>query len=310
MSFLLKLLGVPDLNRMFEQRDSRGLIKALKYRLSAEVREAAAAALGQLGDHAAVEPLLSMLGKANEKLDVRQAAAWSLGMLHDRRATSPLLALLKSETNPQVRESIMEALGKIKDPAAVDGLIGQWSSPDRMARRAAIDAVASIGKPAEAAVERQLGDPNQRVKLAAEEALRKIRRTPTQKRGKQTDLISPLLAAIKSPRIAADAAKMMSTMGDQRAIVPLLEAELDARQADNVDLAQEIAQATQRLTSKVGIGPLAKALDSSKPRIRALAARHMGKSSNPDAAGPLQEALKDTNERVASIAQRALKELD
>jgi HEAT repeat protein len=51
------------------------------------VRQAAAEALGQIGDTSAVEPLIAALRDAS--LGVRRAAADALGQIGDRRALEP-----------------------------------------------------------------------------------------------------------------------------------------------------------------------------------------------------------------------------
>ena len=74
---------------------------------SADVRENAAMALGQLRDPAAVEPLVAVL--ADKSPGVREQAAMSLGQLRDARAVEPLLAAV-ADTNADVREQAVFAL--------------------------------------------------------------------------------------------------------------------------------------------------------------------------------------------------------
>jgi hypothetical protein len=57
------LFGPPNVAKMEAKRDMLGLIKALSYQKSASVRQAAAKALGELGDPLAIEPLVSRLYK-------------------------------------------------------------------------------------------------------------------------------------------------------------------------------------------------------------------------------------------------------
>jgi HEAT repeat protein len=73
------------------------------------VREAAAHALGQLGDARAVEPLVAALRERDRGWPIRQAAAHALGQLGDARAVEPLVAALWEEYS-QVREAAAHAL--------------------------------------------------------------------------------------------------------------------------------------------------------------------------------------------------------
>jgi beta-lactamase regulating signal transducer with metallopeptidase domain len=64
-------------------------------------------------------------------LEVREHAMVALGQLGDLRATPALVAALK-DTNADVREQAVFALGQLRDPSAVDGLLTALkdSSPD------------------------------------------------------------------------------------------------------------------------------------------------------------------------------------
>ena len=55
------LLGPPDVENLKAKKDVEGLLKALKYKKDNDVREKAAAALGEIGDERAVGPLTHAL---------------------------------------------------------------------------------------------------------------------------------------------------------------------------------------------------------------------------------------------------------
>jgi len=76
----------------------------------------AIAALGDIGDPIAVEPLLGLL--SHRDADIRRLAAKALGVFGDRRAVTPLLACLRDQKYG-VRGTAIEALGAIGDPSAV-----------------------------------------------------------------------------------------------------------------------------------------------------------------------------------------------
>lgn len=75
-----------------------------------EVQEAAAIALGKLGDVRVIEPLLQAL--TDEHFLVRWEAAKALGELGDVRAVKPLLHALQDH---HVQEAAIEALEKFRD---------------------------------------------------------------------------------------------------------------------------------------------------------------------------------------------------
>jgi len=96
--------------RMEERRDVEGLINALR---STWLAGKAARALGDMGDAAAVGPLVEALDDGND--EVRQAAAKALGDIGDGRAVGPLTQAL-SDRYRGVRECASYALQKIRGP--------------------------------------------------------------------------------------------------------------------------------------------------------------------------------------------------
>jgi HEAT repeat protein len=84
------------------------------------VRRAAADGLGQLGNAAAVPPLLPLLHDADPY--VRQAAARALGQLNDPGAIAPLVAM-RTDPDEHVLHAAIGALGDIQDPRTVEILL-------------------------------------------------------------------------------------------------------------------------------------------------------------------------------------------
>ena len=83
------------------------------------VRQAAASALGDMGDRRAVERLVERLGDGSEV--VRQAAAVSLGKLGAKDAVEPLLRTIGDESE-LVRKATINGLGMIGDKRALPAL--------------------------------------------------------------------------------------------------------------------------------------------------------------------------------------------
>jgi HEAT repeat protein len=97
------------------------LIVALQAGPDPDTRMFAAYALGLLGDHRAVDPLLARLADASEDPRVRGHAAEALTGPRDRRAVPPLIAAL-GDPSAEVRFWASFALGQLGDPAALSAL--------------------------------------------------------------------------------------------------------------------------------------------------------------------------------------------
>jgi cyclophilin family peptidyl-prolyl cis-trans isomerase/HEAT repeat protein len=97
----------PDLTRMLTDDEAR-------------IRRRAALAVGRVGLHDGVQPLLPLLASDPEP-EVRQMAAFALGLLADARAKDPLAAAL-ADPSPLVKGSAAEALGLLGDASAADAV--------------------------------------------------------------------------------------------------------------------------------------------------------------------------------------------
>ena len=110
-------------------------------------RARAAMALGEIGDHAALDTIVGLTADAEEH--VRRAAAAALDKLRDPRAAGALKRLLENESEtPFVRSYAAMALGGLKDASAVPALMAATGSPDALLRRAAARALCRIDAPA------------------------------------------------------------------------------------------------------------------------------------------------------------------
>jgi len=96
----MPLFGPPNVQKLKEKHNIEGLLKALGYEKNRDVREAAAKALGEIGDAQAVEPLIATLKNAEmsyEGKDLVCSIAEALGKIGDARAVEPLIAVLKND---------------------------------------------------------------------------------------------------------------------------------------------------------------------------------------------------------------------
>ena len=158
-------IDVHDIKMMKSNKDIRRLRGATRYRGDWEVREAAADALGKLGDTRAVKPLLDAL--RDEYWPVRKAAASALGEIGDARAVEPLIAALQAENTHQggaavpvrfahpelsglhdswmVRTAIVIALGEIGETRAVAPLVAALRDDRKWVRGYAAQALGKLG---------------------------------------------------------------------------------------------------------------------------------------------------------------------
>lgn len=150
------IFGPPNIGKLTTKKDVDGLIRASMYKKDAsvpdakaeayaEVRGAAADALGDLGDPRAIEPL-RYLSFMDDHHGVRVRATRALGNIHDPRAREPLIAALDSDS-PEAGVAA-EVLGRLADAHAIESLIRalQWESPG--VRESALAALVEIGGPA------------------------------------------------------------------------------------------------------------------------------------------------------------------
>ena len=132
--------GKPNIDKLKQKRDVKGLIKALEYRDSDYIRREAVRALGGLRDERVLAPLVAILGKretrssphdlkTEEVQEVRESAALQLAIIGDARAIEPLKALLAVYPDRLVATTLSK-LGWVPDNgqtgAAYWLAMGEW----------------------------------------------------------------------------------------------------------------------------------------------------------------------------------------
>lgn len=101
-----------------------------------DVRVAAIEAFRSSGDKRAVEAIITLVTNEAESTRVRSSSVAALGQMRDKRAVEPLLAIL---SNSPIRSEAISALGWLRDNRAVVPLIDILSDPEGHIRdRAAI----------------------------------------------------------------------------------------------------------------------------------------------------------------------------
>ncbi|MGZ6266880.1 MAG: HEAT repeat domain-containing protein [Candidatus Limnocylindrales bacterium] len=239
------LFGPPDVAKLKAKGDVPGLIKALGYDADPSVRRDAAAALGELGDPRAVEPLGLALRNPNWEHDWRDsgAAVDALGRL-GAPAVGTLISLFGYHSQV-VRIGAAEALGAIGRPA-VQPLIALMGDADLETRELAAQVLTAIGDDAIQPLIEALNDPaiGRRVRAAkvlgdigdlrAVEPLARalkdvhagVRQAAAKSLGILPDnrVVGPLIAALgdSDPAVRRTAALALGEMGDSHAVATLL----------------------------------------------------------------------------------------
>lgn len=119
MSFLRILFGPPDVDKMETERNLPGLIKALGYRKEPSIRYRSAIAMGKIGDHRAVKPLIFALD--DKDLSVREGAVNALREIGD--SAIELLIIALKDKKFYVRLLAVEAMKQICDQRFIEPLI-------------------------------------------------------------------------------------------------------------------------------------------------------------------------------------------
>lgn len=219
----MPLFGPPNIQKMKEKGDVKGLIRALSYEKDIYIQKAAWEALLEMGHikkaaqeiaklgHPWVTPhLIHMLNDARVKY--RVAAAKALQRLKDPRAIHPLIASLDDETKPMQNASTL-ALVAIGAPA-IEPLIEALKAEQEKVREGAAEALADIGPPAMEPLIYLLFDENDLARKHAAQALGIIG---------DTRAVNPLIRLLNDweSEVREMAAWALGQIGDTRAEEPL-----------------------------------------------------------------------------------------
>ncbi len=178
-------------------------------------------ALGEIGDHAAVEPLIRYL--KGDCDSVRWRIVIALGEIGDTKAVESLIQSFKDE-DLLVRLRASSALGKIGE-AAVEPLLRALQDADWETRYGATRALQGIvsTKTVEPLIQ-VLNDEHFEIRLAAVAALGRI----GDKRA-----VQPLIKALKDDYMVVrlNAAEALGKIGDTTAVTPLMDTLQDGKYA-------------------------------------------------------------------------------
>ena len=182
--------------------------------------------LGELGDSAAVEPLIDVL--INDKNgSVRLYAARALGELGDIRATQPLIDALVNDRNVDVRVRAARALGRLGGEEVVLPLVEALSDSNSQVCVTAADALVEIGPVAVNPLVSSLKNEKVNVRCDSTRAL-----------GELGDVraVGPLVDMLKDEwvNVRIYAVQSLGKLGDKRAVPALIKVLQDKEENDLV----------------------------------------------------------------------------
>jgi len=304
--------GSPNIEILKAQRNIKGLIEALEYnrhfhwsvlsptsdqekaKRYASVRAAAAAALGEIGDPVAVDPLVSALGDAQV---VRVNAAVALGQIGDERAIGPLIRLDQAEKDYAVKELVRDVLLQMGPPAVVP-LIKHILGHSEQAAGSKGTLVRLGTAAVDPLITEIVNNPDSAVR---EHAAR-------------------VLAEIRDPRAIPALSKALQYPDhDVRSAAAAALSSLNYSPATEIERAiYAVARGDWDLSVKMGaavIEPLLLALDSKDEYFRTEAARSLGQIGDPRAVGALIKGLAPffhnlSSSKFRSVVVTALKQID
>ena len=220
------------------------------------------------------------------------------------RGVAVLIALLQ-DSNPEIRRTAAESLGKIGDPSSVSGVLPLLTDPVTAVRAAAAQALGRIATPEHEAViaglGRSLADPDERVRQAAALAIGDIEPSPSQ-------LTSvPDLLRVSDVRVRRTTVRALLALDTGKAVdwlLPLLE-----------DPDPEVRQGAVAALGFSGDARAATALwkrlvQDPSPAVRAEAAYHFGELNREDTGILLRGAVeRETDAGVRRWIEAELKAL-
>jgi len=171
---VVRIRAAEALGRLKDHEAVPGLCAALQY--APELRNAAARALGEIGDTGAVEALIQLLRSAGPTgtLQCRLGVLGALGRIKDAAAIPALCAALHDE-NPAIQDSAAQALGEIGGSEVVSALAEALSFPDEQVALRAAMALGRIRHPsALQALSKALASGRIELRASATQALAEI----------------------------------------------------------------------------------------------------------------------------------------
>ena len=261
-----------------------------------ETRQAAAVALGRIGDRRATAALIEALHDP----ELAVPAAGALARIGDREAFDGLLALL-GEPDPATRQAVIAALNSIGHPAMAEHMAVRLSDPDPLVRESAVRIAGYFGYPE--CIDQMLQcchDPVESVRKAAIEGLAFF---------EDPRVVPTLVDALdrQSPMVRAGAAAALVRADGSRAVDALARA-LGDKEA-------WVRYVALRSLGSIGDGRVVGAVltvlrNDPAPHVRLAAIDVLGRLKPPEAWDVLEPLARSSDSDLGGAAIRALGHLD
>lgn len=242
------------------------VVRALMARLKdedAEVRRAAAEALGQIGEPMAIAALVQALD--DQDGGVQEAALEALGNFERGVPAAPIRRMLGAE-NGDVRQQAVQMLGEMRDRESASAIARLVGDRDADVRQSAIQALSELGDPGSAAaVAAGLQDGDPEVRQAAIEAMRQLGGTIND--ASLTRLAQDQDADVRQATIWYVAERQVTSA------VPHLIRLLDDPAAE---VRRDAAEALTEVRTPEGHAALRKALNHPDAKVRRVAVEYFG----------------------------------
>jgi HEAT repeat protein len=275
--------------------------------------------LGHEGDLSLVHPLTEIL--ADDSAEVRTAAAQALGRIRNEQVIAPLAARLRVDPEPEVRLAIVTSLHALQSPDAIPSLVEaladgsgevgwkaaqalkllKWEPADDVERASFLLAttrfedVIAIGQSAIGPLIKIAQGTTYQRSIRAVEALSIVG-------GAQA--VRPLLECLECAdfTVRSAAATALGEVGDGRALDPLINALRDTYH--QVCLAACISLG--KLGDERAVEPVIAVLQHQAPDVRTAAVETLGKLRDRRSVPGLVQALSDSDNIVRESAAMAL----
>lgn len=288
----------------------------------------AAAELGASGDIRAVEPLIEALHHEDSMMQYSASAALqkigapavpamiahlnhdnpefvaqlveTLGQIGDPRAVEPLCQLLSDQTPYKVRMAIVKALGEFNDPRAIEALIGVMKEKFSAERHLAMEPLVKIGKSALEPLLAQLESKDSDVVRIATTALVKIGDS------RAVDRMIEVFKTTDSDAVRLTLVGALGQLTDQKAVPVLIDA-----LTDELPVVRRLAANALGKIGEPAVDQLQQVLKTAdSAELRGLAASTLGAIGSEQAAPLLIAALEDQDQKVQIMSAKALGQLD
>ncbi len=259
-------LGMLDGKSVAGLKGDTAVVRALMARLrddDADVRRAAAHALGRLEEPMAIPALVAALDDADR--NVRSAALGALSNFERGVPAAPVRKMLAAE-DPDTRQEAIQMLGEMKDRESLPAIARLVTDPDADVRQSAIQALSEIRDPSSAsAVAAALGDADADVRQEAIQAMIELGGTIPE---------AQLTRLLGDP--SADVRQEAACYVAERHVTAAVPAVIRLLDDTSSDVREQAAEALTELKTPESHAALKRALNHADAKVRRIAVDYFG----------------------------------